>query len=95
MDLDALRYSFTVEGQGWVSGMVEESTRVGSNASTTLTLPVELDFASLGSGLYRMLTESRPLDYKLQGNMTGPAGDSPLGRFDLDFEDLGNFRPNR
>lgn len=95
LDLDALRYSFTVEGQDWVSGMVEESTRLDSNETSTLTVPVELDFASLGSGLYRMLTENRALDYQLQGSMTGTAGDSPLGRFDLDFEDLGDFRPRR
>ncbi|TVP53774.1 MAG: hypothetical protein EA349_13185 [Halomonadaceae bacterium] len=95
LDLDALRYSLTVEGQSWISGLVEETTRVSANQNTTLTIPVDLNFASLGTGLYRMLTESRALDYQLQGSMTGTAGDSALGRFDLDFEDLGNFRPGR
>jgi len=95
LDLDALRYNLTVEGQNWISGSVQDQTRIGSNQSTTLTIPVDLDFASLGSGLYRMLTENRMLDYQLKGSMAGKAGDSPLGQFELDFEDLGNFRTGR
>ncbi len=95
LNLDALRYSLNVEGQDWISGMMEETARVASNDSTTLTIPVDLDFASLGSGLYRMLTENRMLDYQLQGSLTGTAGESRLGQFELDFEDLGNFRPGR
>lgn len=95
LNLDALRYSLNVDGEDWISGVLEDPSRVASHERTTLSIPVELDFATLGSGLFRMLTEGRMLDYELQGGLTGTAGESRLGQFELDFEDLGNFRPSR
>ena len=95
LDIGTLRYQLSVDGQDWISGTLDQPARIAPKEGASLSIPVELDLASMGSGVYRMLTEGRMLDYQLRGNLAGTADESRLGSFEFDFDDAGAVAPGQ
>lgn len=93
--LDGLRYDLRVEGRDWARGELEHSTAVAPGGRASLAIPVNIDFAALGSGVHRVLTEGGAVEYQLSGRLAGTAGESLLGRFELEFDDSGEVRTGR
>lgn len=87
--LGALRYTLNINGHEWAAGALDRLPRVDAGESTTLSIPVEMDFAAIGSGVRQMLISGSRADYELSGQLTGTAGEKLLGDFDLSFEESG------
>lgn len=67
--IEAFEYRFQVDGREWVSGMRQERVRLSENDSARLTIPVDLDFAALGRGIYQLILGGERLQYSLQANV--------------------------
>lgn len=89
LDLDGLDYSLAIDGERWISGDAAVDSSVPARGAGRIDIPVELDFATIGRGAYRLLSGSGDLDYSLEGRLDGVAGDDRLGRFDLEFSRAG------
>jgi len=85
LDLDRLGYDLAVDGTTWVSGSETVAARVPAKGAGRVDIPIQLNFATIGRGAYRLLTGSGEFDYNLDGSIAGVAGDHRLGSFDLDF----------
>ncbi len=95
LTVDGLRYDFSVNGRDWARGELEQSAVVDPDGRATLSIPVDVDFAALGSGVYRMLLEGGALDYQLSGRLAGTAGEGFPGQFELELNDSGEVSPDR
>jgi|AntRauTorckE6833_2_1112554.scaffolds.fasta_scaffold36985_2 LEA14-like dessication related protein len=89
LDLDRLEYDLAVNGEAWLSGEEGMTANVPAKGTGRVDIPVQLDFATIGRGAYRLLTGSSDFFYSLNGNLEGVAGDDRLGAFDLDFNRRG------
>lgn len=89
LDLDRLNYDLAVNGDAWLSGDEGMTASVPAKGTGRVNIPVQLDFATIGRGAYRLLTGSGDFNYALDGNLEGVAGDARLGAFDFDFNRRG------
>lgn len=87
--LGALRYQLNINGHEWTTGALDRLPRIDAGESRTLSIPVDLDFAAIGSGVRQMLISGSRADYDLNGQLTGTAGEELLGDFELSFEESG------
>jgi len=69
IDLRRFGYDLAVNDKHWAKGNMNELIHVAENGTTTLHIPLELNFSQLGMALYKTLTQSTPLNYQLNGNM--------------------------
>lgn len=89
--LGALRYDLKVNDREWASGGLSDLARIDAGGRSRIAIPFDLDFAALGSGMYRMLLDGTRADYELNGLLSGTAGDDRFGPFDVVFEDQGSI----
>lgn len=89
--LDTLRYRLNINGNDWASGALQDRARVDAGEEATLSIPIELDFSTIGSGVHRMLLTGGRVDYDLSGFLSGTAGHEQFGDFELPFEDAGGI----
>ena len=89
LDLSALSYSLQIDGSDWASGTLERAARVDAEGSTTLSVPIDLDFGEMASGVRRMLLEGRRADFAFSGSLRGSADVDGLGDFELGFDEEG------
>lgn len=89
--LDTFRYRLNVNGNDWASGALRDMARVDAGERATLSIPIELDFSTIGSGVRQMLLTGGRVDYDLSGVLSGTAGQESLGDFELPFEDAGGI----
>jgi LEA14-like dessication related protein len=89
--LKALQYDLNINGSDWASGSLNELTRVGAGERSTLSVPIDLDFAAIGSGVRALLMAGARTDYDLSGVLSGTAGPDLFGDFELSFEETGTI----
>jgi LEA14-like dessication related protein len=69
VDLTKLNYDLAVNGQQWAKSSASNVARINKNGKSTVSIPIRLEFATVGMTLYKTLTSSAPMDYRLQGDM--------------------------
>ncbi|HFE64632.1 MAG TPA: hypothetical protein ENK14_09505 [Caldithrix sp.] len=67
--LNKLNYNFTVDGQSWVSGLLNQQQEVGAKGKNILSIPISLNFLKMGKTALQLLQGNKSLDYKLGGDM--------------------------
>lgn len=87
--LGTLGYKLNMNGREWATGTAERLPRVGAGERSTLSIPIDLDFGAIGSGVRQILISGGRAEYDLSGLLTGTAGNELLGDFELSFEDSG------
>lgn len=87
--LGTLGYQLSINGREWATGAIERLPRVGAGERSALSIPIDLDFSAIGSGVRQMLISGGRADYDLSGLLTGTAGENLLGDFELSFQDSG------
>jgi len=69
VDLTKLNYDLAVNGQQWAKSSAINVARINENAKSTISIPIRLEFATMGMSLYKTLKSSAAMDYKFQGDM--------------------------
>ena len=69
VDLNRLNYDLAVNGQQWAKSSAIDVARIDKNTKSTISIPIRLEFATMGMTLYKTLTSSASMDYRLQGDM--------------------------
>ena len=77
VDINKLIYNLSINGKRWVKSDIGKTISLDGKGSSTLTIPLELNFLEMGSSLYQMLTQSKGMNYNLTGDMKFDA-DHPL-----------------
>ena len=67
--LNKLNYHFTVDGQSWVSVLLNQQQEVGAKGKNILSIPISLNFLKMGKTALQLLQGNKSLDYKLGGDM--------------------------
>src|SRR5688500_9609360 len=88
-DLNATRltYRLMVEDKELGTGALNNAFRVSDNDSTYVTIPVQLTYAGLGTGV-RQLLQTGSINYRVLGDFTV---DTPLGSFTRPYDQRGRF----
>jgi LEA14-like dessication related protein len=66
LSLADMAYAFDVSGKRWADGKTAETLALPAKGDGTLTIPVNLNFLSVGSAAYTALTGSDAVPYALQ-----------------------------
>ncbi len=90
LGLDRLRYELTVNGRPWVSADKRALGDIKAQQGNTLSLPLTLNFAEIGGGLYALLSANRSLDYRLSGSLDARSDNPLIGQFDMPFSSSGS-----
>jgi len=93
--IESLEYRFQVDGREWASGMRRKKVRLGENDIAELTIPIELDFTTLGRSVYRMILGGEALPYTLEGNVDAGTSLRVLKKASLPFALAGQLRIQR
>jgi LEA14-like dessication related protein len=93
--VQSLEYRFRVDGRDWASGMRQERVRVPDYDTVRLTLPVELDFTSVGSGIYQLILGGQSLEYALEAKVEVGTSLRELEKATLPFNLSGDLRIQR
>ncbi len=93
--VESLEYRFQVDGQDWASGMRQERVRIPENDSAELTIPIDLDFGSLGRGVYQLILGGQRLQYVLEANVEVGTSLRGLKEASLPFELSGQLSVGR
>ena len=67
--LNNFNYDLNVDGKEWAKSVSSDKINVPKKGENVLTIPVSIDFFTMGSAAYNAITSSKPLDYKLKGMM--------------------------
>jgi len=68
-NLQSIRYALEVAGSPWASGLRTERVAVAPKGTSSFSLPISVNYAEIGMGVYNMLTSGRSLEYKLNGDV--------------------------
>jgi len=93
--IESLEYRFQVDGREWASGMRRKKVRLGENDIAELTIPIELDFTTLGRSVYQMILGGEALPYTLEGNVDAGTSLRVLKKASLPFALAGQLRIQR
>lgn len=93
--IESLEYRFQVDGREWVSGMHQARVRILENDSAELTVPIDLDFAALGRGVYQLILGGQRLEYALEANVHVGTSLRTLKEASLPFKLTGQLRIQR
>lgn len=69
VDLTRLNYDLAVNGKPWAKSSDTNVMKITKNSKSRISIPINLDVATMGMALYKTLNSSNPLKYQLQGNM--------------------------
>jgi LEA14-like dessication related protein len=89
MILEGMQYQFEVNGLSWASGETGRRINIAEKGDGLVQIPISLDFVTMGASIYALLTEERPLDYQLQGDLDISSSLPLLGRTHIPFDRSG------
>ena len=67
--LNNIDYALDINGRTWAKGVSNVQTQVSQKGESAIGIPISLDFAQIGLGVYQMLSGEQTLDYSLQGKL--------------------------
>lgn len=86
-----LKYDFSVNGQSWVKGTSPENIRVDEKGKSTMSIPISLDFFSLGQTALQLLSGSQSINYSFRGNVELNTSLPMLKQFKLPIDKSGQL----
>ena len=89
IDVSKLIYNLSINGKQWAKSDVSKTISIKGKGSSSLNIPLELDFLEMGSSLYQMLMQGKGMNYNLTGDMTFDAGHPLLKGVDAPFSKTG------
>ena len=92
VDLTTLDYNLLVNGKSWLETKATNVATLPEKGSTKMSVPIRLSFADMGMALYQTLTQTKPMEYQLNGNMTLDTTLPLLKNVQLPFNQLGSFQ---
>jgi len=95
MDISDLGYDLIVNGQRWLQSQTNETISLTKNGSSQLKVPLHLSFLDIGRTLATLLTQLKPLDYQLEGNMNMDTSLPMLKNIAMPFKHSGTINPQR
>ena len=87
--LKKLTYQFTVNGQQWATGNLQQSLQITPKGKQILHLPIHLNFLEMGRSVYNLLTNPKTIEYQLQGESDLQSSIPLLGDFKLPLNQSG------
>jgi LEA14-like dessication related protein len=87
--LDKLNYNLKLNGFDVGGGLLEKSVNINQGGQGVIGLPVSLDFAQAGMGLYSALL-GKGMSYDLSGSMNAASSNPILKRFHIPLDKQGN-----
>ena len=93
--LNRLSYDLTVNGKHWASGNQLKPGHINQNQKNIISLPLNLNFRELGSGLYSLLNGDSTLNYKLAGTLDANSDHRLIGNFKLPLDSSGTIKLTR
>lgn len=91
LDLAGLDYTFAVNGTQWVSGVQKSVNAIKKYDQGSVTIPISLDFLSMGRSVYQLVNGNSDLDYKLEGSVNVGGGIPLLGTQKMPFSQSGKI----
>ncbi|MEE2730573.1 MAG: LEA type 2 family protein [Pseudomonadota bacterium] len=70
LDLKDLDYQFSVGGEKWFDGRIDQTVKIGEKQTTTVKIPVSVSLLKLGSGAFSAIQKGNFTDYSLDANFT-------------------------
>ncbi len=74
MDIKDIDYTFSVAGEPWFSGALDQTIQLTQNQTTTVKIPLKVGLNKLGSGLLSALRNGTLSNYSLDANVTVDSG---------------------
>lgn len=65
--VNAFNYDLIVNGNRWAEGDALASRTIPEKGTSSLEIPISLNIAEMGISVYQLLTDSRNLNYRLNG----------------------------
>jgi LEA14-like dessication related protein len=66
---DNLSYNFAVNDQPWVKGTLPKQIQISGKGSSSLNIPVSVNFLNLGQTALQLLSGSQEVNYSFRGNV--------------------------
>lgn len=92
IDFTRLDYNLLINGKSWASIKTSDVVTLPEKGQTQMGIPVRLSFSDMGTALYQALTQSKALEYQLNGNMTLDTTLPLLKNVKLPLEQTGAFQ---
>lgn len=89
LNINAFDYNLNINGSRWAGGTALEGVSIPEDNVAELQIPVELNIAEMGLGVYRLLTGSENLEYEIDGNFSVEVPHPLLGETDLNISRSG------
>lgn len=74
--VDGVDYNLIVNGAKWAESTISQRVELGSDTEREVTIPLQLNFAQLGSATYQLLTGGSSFNYEVTGQ-TNAGADIP------------------
>ncbi len=91
IDLERLDYALAINGRRWAESSRESGLSLAPDGSTTVDLPLRVNFGTIGTGAYDLLRGGARADYRLTADIAGNAGLKGFGAFDFPVERSGRI----
>ncbi len=89
IDINKLIYNLSINGKQWAKSDVDKTISLSEKGSSSLSIPLELNFLEMGSSLYKTLMQGKEMNYDLTGDMKFDAGHPLLKGVDAPFSKTG------
>lgn len=70
LDIKDLDYRFSMGGEKWFDGRIDQTVKLGEKQTTTVKIPVSVSLMKLGSGAFKAIQKGNFTDYSLDANFT-------------------------
>ena len=67
--VDKMNYNFAINGQNWAAGNLTKALKVYKKKTSSVTIPISLQFTQMGSTIIDLLKGDKSLTYGLTGDM--------------------------
>lgn len=68
LDVKDLDYQFSMGGEKWFDGRIDQTVKLGEKQTTTVKIPVSVSLMKLGSGAFKAIQKGNFTDYSLDAN---------------------------
>ncbi len=92
IDLTRLDYNLLVNGKSWAAIKTANVVTLPEKGHAQMSIPVSLSFSDMGMALYQALTQSKAMEYQLNGDMTLDTTLPLLKNIELPLKQAGAFQ---
>ncbi|OQX86544.1 hypothetical protein B6D60_06035 [candidate division KSB1 bacterium 4484_87] len=95
LNINKLNYNFLVNNKQWGVGQIAEVLQINQKGSSTIKIPLSLNFMEIGRTVYSMLTGSSGLSYQLKGDAALTSSLKVMPQLELPFNRSGKINISR